>query len=226
MDRVRLHEGICQMRFLGVLGRAERSELSQVEAAELLGVGERTFRRWRDRHRPGLVMPAKTRSAHRKKRPRRPMVGMILHQDASTHAWLAADAGKQDRGDDGGCHQRAVFGFPVGSGRHRDEPARGAGAVARHGLFCPLYSHYFETPELDAYGVEADISQPTISAETVDNEQTRTPAIIDVLANGCDRECSDPPLDLACSKSIGQGFGRPFCCVFQARRNSSLNFVP
>ncbi len=33
-------------------------------------------------HRAGLVMPAKTRSAHRKKRPCRPMVGMLLHQDA------------------------------------------------------------------------------------------------------------------------------------------------
>jgi hypothetical protein len=31
-------------------------------------------------HRAGLVTPAKTRSAHRKKRPRRPMVGMLLHQ--------------------------------------------------------------------------------------------------------------------------------------------------
>ena len=136
MDRARLHEGIRRMRFLDVLGRTERSELSQMEAAELLGVCERTFRRWRDRHREegetglldhrlrpsprrapvreiermlglyrdlyrgftvkhfheqlgkrhnyplgytvtklhlhraGLVTPAKTRSAHRKKRPR------------------------------------------------------------------------------------------------------------------------------------------------------------
>jgi hypothetical protein len=31
---------------------------------------------------------APKRSAHRKKRPRRPMVGMMLHQDASTFAWL------------------------------------------------------------------------------------------------------------------------------------------
>ena len=155
-------QGIRRMRFLDVLGRTERSALSQLEAAELLGVCERTFRRWRDRHREegetglldlrlqpsprrapvreiermlglyrelyrgftvkhfheqlgkrhnytlgytvtklhlhraGLVTPAKTRSAHRKKRPRRPMVGMMLHQDASTHAWLAGDAGKQD----------------------------------------------------------------------------------------------------------------------------------
>jgi transposase-like protein len=46
-----MHEGIRRMRFLDVLGRTERSELSQMEAAELLGVCERTFRRWRDRHR-------------------------------------------------------------------------------------------------------------------------------------------------------------------------------
>jgi transposase len=162
MDRARIHEGIRRMGFEDVLGRAERSELSQMEAAELLGVSERTFRRWRDRqrehgaaglldrrlqpslrrapvaeiermlglyrdlyrgftvkhfheqlgkrhgytlgytvtklhlHQAGLVRPAKTRSAHRKKRPRRPMVGMMLHQDASTHARLAGVAGKQD----------------------------------------------------------------------------------------------------------------------------------
>ena len=162
MDRARIHEGIRRMRFTDVLGRSERSELSQMEAAELLGIGERTFRRWRDRHRDvgleglddrrlapsvrrapvaeiermlglyralyrgftvkhfheqlgkrhnytlgytltkvhlhraGLVQAAKKRSAHRKKRPRRPMVGMMLHQDASTHAWLPGHLGKQD----------------------------------------------------------------------------------------------------------------------------------
>src|SRR6195952_1484287 len=160
MDRARIHEGIRRMRFEDVLGRSERSELSQMEAAELLGISERTFRRWRGRHREcglegladrrlapslrrapvteiermlglyrdiyrgftvkhfheqlvkrhnyvlgytvtklhlqreGLVQRAKTRSAHRKKRPRRPMVGMMLHQDASTHAWLPGDGRK------------------------------------------------------------------------------------------------------------------------------------
>jgi hypothetical protein len=39
------------MRFTDVLNRLERSELSLTEAAELLGFSERTFRRWRDRHR-------------------------------------------------------------------------------------------------------------------------------------------------------------------------------
>ncbi len=53
MDRARVHEGIRLMRFTDVLDRSERSELSQMEAAELLGISERTFRRWRDRHRSG-----------------------------------------------------------------------------------------------------------------------------------------------------------------------------
>jgi transposase len=51
MDRARLHEGLRRMRFTDVPGRCERSELSQMEAGELLGISERTFRRWRDRHR-------------------------------------------------------------------------------------------------------------------------------------------------------------------------------
>ena len=45
MDRARIHEGICRMRFNDILARSERSELSQMEAAELLGISERTFRR-------------------------------------------------------------------------------------------------------------------------------------------------------------------------------------
>jgi transposase len=51
MDRTRVHEGVRQMRFEGLLERQERGELSQGEAAELLGMGERSFRRWRDRLR-------------------------------------------------------------------------------------------------------------------------------------------------------------------------------
>ena len=46
MDWARIHEGIRRMRFADVLERTERSELSQMEAAELLGMSERTFRRW------------------------------------------------------------------------------------------------------------------------------------------------------------------------------------
>jgi transposase len=221
MERARLHEGIRQMRFLDVLGRTERSELGHMEAAELLGVCERTFRRWRDRHREegetglldlrlrpsprrapvaeiermlglyrdlyrgftvkhfheqlgkrhnyklgytvtklhldrsGLVMPAKTRSAHRKKRPRRPMVGMMLHQDASTHAWLPGDAGKQDLVVTMEDATSALYSAFLVDEEGTASSLRGVReVVARHGLFCSLYtdrgSHYFETPEAGA----------------------------------------------------------------------------
>jgi transposase len=221
MDRARIHEGIRRMRFWDVLGRTERSELSQMEAAELLGVCERTFRRWRDRHREegesglldlrlqpsprrapvaeiermlglyrelyrgftvkhfheqlgkrhhytlgytvtklhlhraGLVTPATTRSAHRKKRPRRPMVGMMLHQDASTHAWLPGDVGKQDlvvTMEDATSELYSAF---LVAEEGTASSLRGVReVVAQHGLFCSLYtdrgSHYFETPEAGA----------------------------------------------------------------------------
>ena len=218
MDRARIHEGIRRMRFLDVLGRTERSELSQMEAAELLGVSERTFRRWRDRHREegaagladrrllpsprrapvaeiermlglyrelyrgftvkhfheqlgkrhnytlgytvtklhlhraGLVTPAKTRSAHRKKRPRRPMVGMMLHQDASTHAWLPGDAGKQDLVVTMEDATSALYSAFLVDEEGTASSLRGVReVVAKHGLFCSLYtdrgSHYFQTPE-------------------------------------------------------------------------------
>jgi transposase len=142
MNRAAFHEGLRRMRFSSVFGRHQGGEFSQAEAAEMLGVHERTFRRWQVRfevegeagladrrlgqvslkraplteiermlglfrdkyadftikhfheqmqkrhdyklgytvtkvhlHRAGLVRPAVKRSAHRKKRPRRPLVG-------------------------------------------------------------------------------------------------------------------------------------------------------
>src|SRR5438105_2350028 len=41
-------------------------------------------------HASGLVRPAPKRSAHRKKRPRKPVAGMMLHQDGSRHRWIPA----------------------------------------------------------------------------------------------------------------------------------------
>ncbi len=88
MDRARIREGICRMRFTDVLDRAERSELSRMEAAESLCTSGRTFRRWRDRHRasgaPGLDDRRLTPS------PRRAPVAEIermqgLHRDMAAH---------------------------------------------------------------------------------------------------------------------------------------------
>src|SRR4029077_6730252 len=51
MVRAEVLQGVRQMRFEGLLERHEGGELSQEEAAEMLGVSERTFRRWGDRLR-------------------------------------------------------------------------------------------------------------------------------------------------------------------------------
>jgi len=103
-------------------------------------------------HRAGLVTPARTRSAHRKKRPRRPMVGMMLHQDASTHAWLAGDTRKYDLVVTMEDATSALYSAFLVDEEGTASSLRGVReVVAKHGLFCSLYtdrgSHYFLTPE-------------------------------------------------------------------------------
>ena len=46
MRRTEALQGVRMIKFMSVFGRYEASALSQLEAAELLGMGERTFRRW------------------------------------------------------------------------------------------------------------------------------------------------------------------------------------
>ena len=156
MRRTEALQGVRMIKFLDILGRYEALEFNQLEAAELLGVGERTFRRWCQRYEEdgeaglldrrlgkasgrrvpvdradevealyrtryagftakhfhehlvkdhrfnwsytwtktflqskGLLEKARRRGAHRRKRPRRPLPGMLLHQDGSRHQWLA-----------------------------------------------------------------------------------------------------------------------------------------
>jgi transposase len=219
MDRARTLQEIRTMRFEALLERAESKTLSQVEAAELLGMSERTFRRWRDRYREdgvpgladrrigkpsghrapaaeiarmlglyeerytgftvqhfheqltkrhgywlgytvtrlalqkaGLVRPAPKRSAHRKKRPRRPMAGMLLHQDGSRHAWLPGDERAYDlivTLDDATTELYSAF-LVAEEGTASSMRALGE-VIAAKGLFCSLYtdrgSHYFHTPK-------------------------------------------------------------------------------
>jgi transposase len=143
------------MRFEELYERRYRREITMAEAAEMLGITERTFRRWKDRYETegaaglqdrrigqpsaravpvdealrmvtwyetrytgwtvkhfherwqqehggtrsytwtkktlqaaGQVARAPRRGAHRKKRPRKPLPGMMLHQDGSTHEWV------------------------------------------------------------------------------------------------------------------------------------------
>ena len=50
MRRTEALQGVRMAVFLNVLNRWESAELNQEEAAELLGVSERTFRRWTRRY--------------------------------------------------------------------------------------------------------------------------------------------------------------------------------
>ena len=49
MGTASVHEGVRRMRFESLLGRQERGEITQIEAAEMLGVSVRTFQRWAGR---------------------------------------------------------------------------------------------------------------------------------------------------------------------------------
>jgi transposase-like protein len=53
MRRREAREAVRMAMFLNLLNRWESAELNQAEAAELLGVSERTFRRWRRRYEEG-----------------------------------------------------------------------------------------------------------------------------------------------------------------------------
>ncbi len=48
MRRTEVLEGLRRMKFEDVWGRGRRRRSSQAEAAEILGMSERTLRRWRD----------------------------------------------------------------------------------------------------------------------------------------------------------------------------------
>src|SRR5271165_6868274 len=155
MRRTEVLQGVRMARFVDILRRWESAELNQAEEAEILGVSERTFRRWLGRYEEdgeaglhdrrlgkasgkrvpldraeevetlyrerypgftvkhfhehlvkdhgfgwsytwlklhlqwkGVVGKAPRKGAHRRKRERRPLPGMMLHQDGSRHAWL------------------------------------------------------------------------------------------------------------------------------------------
>ena len=155
MTRHGSYREVKWMRFEEVYARRQRRELTMVEAAEILGITDRTFRRWRARYEAGgakgiedrrlsrtsaravsvdeaqrmvtlyetqyrgwtvkhfherwqaahggtrsytwtknklqaagHVARAPRRGAHRTKRPRMPLPGMLLHQGGSTHEWV------------------------------------------------------------------------------------------------------------------------------------------
>lgn len=111
----------------------------------------------------GAVPPAPRRGAHRRKRPRRPMRGMMLHQDGSKHAWLA-DQPALDliiTMDDATSELYSAF---LVAEEGTMSSFRGLREVIeRHGLFMELYSdrgsHYFFTPEAGGQVSKTQLTQ-------------------------------------------------------------------
>lgn len=228
MRRTEQLQGLRLMKFEDVYGRCYRGDLSQVEASELLGVSERTFRRWRDRweaegaeglydrrlgrvsarrapvdtvaqvlelfetrywdftakhfheklvseHGFGLsynwlrltlqahgkIKAAPRRGAHRRKRPRRPVVGMMLHQDGSSHEWVAGETWDLIVTMEDATNEVYSGFFVAEEGTMSSFQGLGE-VIAEHGLFCSLYadraSHYWHTP---AAGGKVDRDNPT-----------------------------------------------------------------
>lgn len=230
MRRTEVLQGLRRMKFENVYGRWQARRLSQAEAAEILGMSERTFRRWRDRYEgegvtglldrrlgkasarrvpadqvhdvltlyrerygrftvkhfhdklrqhhgftlgytwtklrlqaAGLVAKAPRRSTHRKKRPRRPLCGMMLHQDGSRHRWLPTLEQQLDlivTMDD--ATSEIYSAFLVEEEDTRSTFRALTEVIAAHGLPCALYtdrgSHYFHTPQA---GKKVAKDQPT-----------------------------------------------------------------
>ena len=99
----------------------------------------------------GLIGIARGRSAHRKKRVRKPLPGMMLFQDGSTHEWLVGQPDLDLIGtlDDATSEITSLF---LTAQEGTASTFRGlAETIARKGLFCSFYtdrgSHYFWTPK-------------------------------------------------------------------------------
>jgi hypothetical protein len=97
----------------------------------------------------GLVPRARKRGPHRRRRERRPLPGMLLHLDASRHAWLPT--GQQDLvsvSDD--ATNEVYYAALVPEENTRTVLTALRAVVARHGVFCALYtdraSHFIHTP--------------------------------------------------------------------------------
>ena len=111
----------------------------------------------------GLVTKAKRRGQHRKKRPRRPLPGMLLFQDGSTHRWIGAldhDLDLVVMVDDAtGAIYSAILVAQEGT---MSSFLGLQETIAAQGLFGALYtdrgSHYFFTPKA---GGKVDKRQPT-----------------------------------------------------------------
>jgi hypothetical protein len=99
----------------------------------------------------GLVAKRRKRGPHRRRRPRRPMPGMLLHIDGSRHQWL-----QDDRWHDfivilDDATSEIYYAQLVEEESTRTVMTALREVIERRGLFCSLYSdrgsHFFVTAE-------------------------------------------------------------------------------
>lgn len=103
--------------------------------------------------RVGLIRRSKRGGDHRLRRERRPMAGMMVHQDGSTHEWIPGLGYNVDlivTMDDATSEITSGF-FVLQEGT--GSTFRGIKeTIEKYGLFCSLYtdrgSHYWTTPEV------------------------------------------------------------------------------
>ena len=99
----------------------------------------------------GLVKKGRRRGVHRRRRPRRPLPGMLLHLDGSRHRWF-----QDDRWYDllvvlDDATSEVYYAQLVEEESTRTVMAALRAVIERQGIFCALYSdrasHFFETPK-------------------------------------------------------------------------------
>jgi hypothetical protein len=216
MKRTELLRELKKMRFEEAYEGWNEGRLTQAEAAQLLGVCERSFRRYMERYEAqglegladrrleqvsnrqapadevmalteryrqrhggwnvrhfhswyrrdggtrsyswvkkclqeaGLVRAGKKKGAHRKKRERMPLPGMMIHQDGSRHEWIAGQWWDLIvTMDDATSEHYSMF---LVDEEGTVSSFVGVGEVIRtRGLFCSFYSdrgsHYWTTPQ-------------------------------------------------------------------------------
>jgi transposase len=218
------------MKIQEVILKAMAGSLKWWEAAEIIGVSDRTMRRWRERYqedgydglydrrkrRPspkrvplkiaekvlqlyrekyfdfnvrhfheklteehgmrisytwvkmalqgaGLVSQQRRRGTHRRRRPRRPLPGMLLHIDASKHAWFG-DGRHYDLITilDDATSEIYYAQLVAEEGTRTLMPAIRE-VIETQGIFCALYSdrasHFFVTPKAGGKVDESQVTQ-------------------------------------------------------------------
>lgn len=207
---------IRKMRFKEAYYGWQEKRLSQQEAARILGICERSFRRYKDRYEEqgmeglmdkrisqashrrapvdevmalqekyregyggwnvrhfhsfyrreggkrsytwvksrlqaaGLVSRAKRKGAHRKRRERTALPGMLVHQDGSRHEWVEGQQWDLIVTMDDATSEHYSM-FFVGEESTESSFLGVEETIQKKGLFCSLYtdrgSHYWNTPE-------------------------------------------------------------------------------